>query len=222
MHSIAANVQTKQVGSHNQHSQIMGMGTMLDTKQMQTIQQKVQKIIDRKKRARQGALQDTSGPLIMSETQPDLGSCPNSGIQHLKKLQLVPENFSASKEGTQEMEQPSKSKCKNSLTIQPRFDFDMEQMMGNDCACANNVNKQLVKSGKYVKSNVNLVRQEVWLHTAVSKKYARRMSFDNIDFEQFVAGEPKIVHAMMVGGQELESAVGCLSVDNDCSLDVQS
>ena len=75
-----------------------------------------------------------------------------------------------------------------------------------DCACG----KSKVKSGKYAKSNTNLVRQEVWPHTAISKKYMRRSTFDNLDFEGFVAGETKIIYSMLMNSDQ--NGIGRLRV----------
>ena len=67
-----------------------------------------------------------------------------------------------------------------------------------------------VKSGKYARVNINLQRQEVWPHTTVSKKYAKRTTFDNLEFEQFMAGESKIIFNMLA--QENTEAMGRLRV----------
>lgn len=56
--------------------------------------------------------------------------------------------------------------------------------------------KEKVKSGKYVKENVALKKQEAWPHMGVLKKYARRVPFDQLDFERFVAGESRIILSM--------------------------
>ena len=76
----------------------------------------------------------------------------------------------------------------------------MTLLSGIDCGCVHKAISGPVKSRKFVKSNVNLQRQEVWPHTAISKKYAKRTTFDNLEFEAFVAGETKIIHAIVGAG----------------------
>ena len=62
--------------------------------------------------------------------------------------------------------------------------------------CCSNVETSKVKSGKYAKSHVNLKCQELWPHMHVLRKYTKRVSFDNLDFESFVAGETRIIYTM--------------------------
>ena len=40
-----------------------------------------------------------------------------------------------------------------------------------------------VKSGKYARSNINIKIQEQWPHLNVLRKYTRRTSFEQLDFE---------------------------------------
>ena len=53
-----------------------------------------------------------------------------------------------------------------------------------------------VKSGKYVKSNINLKIQEQWPHINVIRKYTKRTTFEAMDYEVFVAGETRIILGM--------------------------
>ena len=139
----------------------------------------------------------------------NLTTCPNTGVQHLWKLELVPENFGrnmmqqeAGEDITTSAKQGDKGKSFNPLLVQTKFDYDSDLNRNKECGCSNvniqSVPRMQIKSGKFVKSNVNIVRQEVWPHTAVSKKYTKRTSFDNLDFEAFTAGEAKIIHSMMI------------------------
>ena len=68
---------------------------------------------------------------------------------------------------------------------------------------ANQNTNTKIKSGKFAKSHTDLVRQELWPHTAVSKKYMKRTSFDTLEFEGFVAGETKVVYNMLMKGENL-------------------
>ena len=72
-------------------------------------------------------------------------------------------------------------------------------------------NLKNTKSGNYVKSSANIVRQEVWPHTVVSKKYAKRTGFDNMEFNAFVARESKIIHTML-GNGDFNATTGRLRV----------
>ena len=58
------------------------------------------------------------------------------------------------------------------------------------------VDKQKIKSGKYAKSNINLVKENTWPHVGILKKYTKRTSFEQLDFESFVAGKTKIILSM--------------------------
>ena len=49
--------------------------------------------------------------------------------------------------------------------------------------------KQKIKSGKFAKHNINLVREEAWPHVNVLKKYTKQVAFDQLEFDVFVAGE---------------------------------
>ena len=53
--------------------------------------------------------------------------------------------------------------------------------------------KNKIKSGIFAKSNVNLVREEALPHLRVLKTYAKRTTFDQLDFENFVAGKSRII-----------------------------
>ena len=74
-----------------------------------------------------------------------------------------------------------------------------------ECGC----NRSQVKSGKFVKTSLAIQRQEMWPHTTVSKKYAKRSTFDNLEFDAFVAGETKIIGNLLASG---EPAVGRIKV----------
>ena len=53
--------------------------------------------------------------------------------------------------------------------------------------------KHKLKSGKFAKTNIDIKKQEQWPHLNVLRKYAKKCTFDNIDFELFVAGETQII-----------------------------
>lgn len=70
--------------------------------------------------------------------------------------------------------------------------------------------KHKIKSGKFAKSHVELVREESWPHLNVLRQYSKRTSFDNMEFDSFVAGETRIIASMM--HREEERACGRLKV----------
>lgn len=57
--------------------------------------------------------------------------------------------------------------------------------------------KTKIKSGKWAKSHKDLVREETWPHVAVLRQYAKRSTFDQMDFETFVAGETRVIMSLM-------------------------
>ena len=82
---------------------------------------------------------------------------------------------------------------------EPDFAYENQTMSkeNNDCGCGGKI---MVKSGRHAKCNVNLQRQEVWPHTAISKNYVRRITFDSIEFDAFTATETKIIHSILKKG----------------------
>ena len=134
-------------------------------------------------------------------------TAPLTGWQHLHQLNI------ATQEAMQAAGQPTSSVSEaytgktaiptNPLRVDTSFPFDSIKSDGGQAvkpqeisimACSKDTK---VKSGKFAKSHVELIRQEVWPHTAVSKKYVKRGTFDNLDFDAFVAGEAKIVYSML-------------------------
>ena len=145
-----------------------------------------------------------------------------TGIAHLKKLELVPKQFGKRTEDLRlqdnTMQQArgntgrklsfNNSSSRNLQLGEEEEDggLDDGDQLGPDCNCV----KVKVKSGKFAKSNANLIRQEIWPHTAVSRKYMKRTTFDNIEFDAFVAGETRIIHSMLVRGDR--GGIGRLKV----------
>ena len=76
------------------------------------------------------------------------------------------------------------------------------------CTTCDKDNDKGKKSGKFVKSNVKLKKQEQWPHTCIIRKYLKRPTFENLDFEGFVAGESHIIDTM----ENKEEAAGRLRV----------
>ena len=53
--------------------------------------------------------------------------------------------------------------------------------------------KTKLKLGKFVKTNIDIKKQEQWLHVNVLRKYMHKCSFDNMEFEMFIAGETRVI-----------------------------
>ena len=68
--------------------------------------------------------------------------------------------------------------------------------------------KNKLKLGKYVKTNLSIQRREQWLHINIMRKYTKRTSFDQMEFEAFVAGETRIIYNM----EKIEEAWGRLKL----------
>ena len=77
-----------------------------------------------------------------------------------------------------------------------------------DLVCQGCGEKSKVKSSKYVKSNISIKKQEQWPHMNVMRKYVKRGTFDQMDFETFVAGETHVIFNM----QDQVEAMGRLRV----------
>ena len=67
----------------------------------------------------------------------------------------------------------------------------------NNCSSCSGGEKTNIKSGKYVKTNINIKVQEQWPHMNILRKYCKRSTFDQLDFEAFVAGETHIICGMV-------------------------
>ena len=94
------------------------------------------------------------------------------------------------------------------LHFDANFEFEMEPPQKQEEYACGGMHK--VKSGKFAKSNVNIVRQEQWPHMAVSKKYIKCTSFDTMEYEAFIAGESRIIYTMLNQGDS--NGVGRLRV----------
>ena len=50
-----------------------------------------------------------------------------------------------------------------------------------------------LKSRKFVKTNIDIKKQEQWPHVNMMQKYAQKTTFDSMDFDKFVAGETRVI-----------------------------
>ena len=135
-----------------------------------------------------------------------------TGVRHLKRLQLVPGGFGPRTQDQEDrnmsMQTRSKTGRRNPNCSEVRLGYNVglegeDQKVGQECGCGSKAN---VKSGKFAKTNINIVKQELWPHVAVLKKYLKRTSFDLLDYEGFVAGESRIIHTLLTQGNS--DAVG--------------
>lgn len=83
----------------------------------------------------------------------------------------------------------------DSSEIGKNFEFNDEQLN-----CCSKTEKEKLKSGKYVKSNLKKQWQEQWPHVNVLHKYVKWTTFEQMEFEAFVAGEARIIQNMEKNG----------------------
>ena len=69
-----------------------------------------------------------------------------------------------------------------------------------------NGDKSKLKSGKYAKTNINIKIQEQWPHMNTMRKYCKHTSFDQMEFDAFVAGETRVI----LGCEDDSIAQACL------------
>ena len=144
------------------------------------------------------------------------------GVKHLHKLGFIPAtaggNHGNTKEDmTEQDKQQHAGNGSNLLTSLPKFNYDdrdsSEGGIGgnyNNNMCGCTMTKTKLKSGKFTKTGCNIVRQEYWPHNAVSRCYMKRTSFDNMDFEAYVAGEVKIIYSILQ--RDVNEALGRMRV----------
>ena len=116
------------VSNHSKPTIAQQAMTTGDVNSLQAIQQRAQRMIEKKKRAWETPLELPEVQSVNRSTKPNLGSCPNSGVEHLKKLNLVPDQFAGDSDIQDTMEpQPegTNSKLKNPLLIQTKFNYDI-------------------------------------------------------------------------------------------------
>ena len=111
------------------------------------------------------------------------------GITQFKKLGLVPQDVPEAGETSKFSMPPDREELKKLHlgTEEPQLGGKQDFIPYNCELCQ--TEKPKVKSGKYVKSNINIKVQEQWPHLNVLREYVRRTTFDQLDFETFVAGE---------------------------------
>ena len=180
----------------------------IEEKEVQEVQQRAEAIIQRKKKERRERQE--------KKAIAQLATGPTTGVQHLHRLNLVPEDFGrrslhTDTETEEEMEWYTRRGQGKNSKLDEHF---VDNITGGSGECSNcqNISKIKVKSGKFARVSTNLQRQEEWPHNAVSKKYAKRATFDTLEYDAFVAGEVKIIQKMFK--QEDMEATGRLQVLN--------
>lgn len=129
---------------------------------------------------------------------------PTEGRQHLEKMGLMPSyGLEPSIKNL-----PPQTDQKINRNMEPWDQLSIKEEPGKDIEmkCSAEVEdgdrvqktgeKTKVKSGKFAKSHRELVREESWPHVNVLRQYAKRTSFDAMDYETFVAGESRIISSM--------------------------
>ena len=140
------------------------------------------------------------------------------GVEHLKRLQLIPDDFGDNMDQNRRDDNGNEGTGrKHPLDINTNFEFGSDILATsnkvniNGCVCGNGARPK-VKSGKFVKSHINIIWQEVRPHTAVSRNYAKWVGFDQLEFDAFVAGESKIIHSMLCNDDSQSQALGRVRV----------
>ena len=115
------------------------------------------------------------------------------GADRLKQLGILPPHIDVTT-GI-----PKQGRAPNQLEAR-KLQEDVHQTIqctGNDTIpiCCEHSQKAK-QSGKFAKTNVNIKYQENWPHVNVLKKYCKRSTFDNLEFEAFVAGETRVILQM--------------------------
>lgn len=135
---------------------------------------------------------------------------PETGIQHLKRIGMLP-GYGMDREpslgqlprqglvgeegeGPQEWDQLSQREEAGKMG-----GGEGTKAAPVDKPCTGDKEKVKVKSGKFAKSHVDLKREESWPHVNVMRQYVKRTTFEQMDFEAFVAGETRIINAMWNG-----------------------
>ena len=128
-----------------------------------------------------------------------LDTCPLTGISHLEKLRLLPRGAVA--------QLPPQDTTTNRQNLRSELEGEEEGKKNSQlalgttgcamvCGCVMGKDTDKKKSGKFAKFNKRLVREEDWPHVNVDVKYIKRVHFDNLDYETFIAGESRIIFRM--------------------------
>ena len=177
----------------------------MSKEQLTKLQKKAQQLILKKQQTIKACAE--RGRVKRSLTSdPEVPSALKKGIEHLKKLGLVPDNLPDIDEANDE--DILLQDIVNQATAGNKKHILNSSRTGNEneCTCS----KVGVKSGKYSKNNVNIVKQEQWPHNAVLRKYVKRTTFNSMKFDMFVAGETNIILHMFSNNEE--AAIGRLRV----------
>ena len=188
---------------------------------MKTRQDHLNKVL-RKVGARTAGAVEGAGGAIQGAAAAAPSTAPLGGIHHLRQLNLATESMMEGVESRTVEDVYAGKENINALSFKKPLNINTSFQMGipdNGAKIAakaeetgvvaggvinsnvQNVNTNAkIKSGKFAKSHTELVRQELWPHTAISKKYMKRTAFDSLEFEGFVAGESKIIYNMLAKG----------------------
>ena len=195
------------VSTHSDTGHVVIAGGGINASRLNELQKKAQKLIESKQRPRTKTTQERHMAVTPKKSGKTAATtASHTGISHLRNLGLLPDKAGKSVIEVTDlddldddedillqdiMDEPGK----NPLKINANFDFN--KTVADECGCTNGNGNVKVKSGKYAKSNIRIVRQEVWPHNAVSRKYVKRCAFDSMEFEMFVAGESKTIYGML-------------------------
>ena len=131
-----------------------------------------------------------------------------AGIDRLRALGIYPPSPA---EGVSVPKPPTQQELKKLRPQLPEGKLDNTDIGKGDLFCCEHSQNSKLKSGKFLKTNVNIKYQENWPHVNVLKKYCKRCTFDNLDFDAFVAGETRVI-LQMADSREAEGRLKFLSM----------
>lgn len=166
-----------------------------------------------------GGLKPDRQTVSKKEQKDNLLPAHASGVEHLRRMGMLPAYGVGSEVSMEKLPVQDKGRQKRDMCQEDIWDFGSRK---EEAGKKNDVQlegagggkvvdgKNKIKSGKWAKSHRDLVREETWPHAAVLRQYTKRTTFDQMEFEPFVAGETRIILAMMQKDQE--KAMGRLKV----------
>lgn len=145
-----------------------------------------------------------------------------TGIPHLERMGLMPAYGLSDRDlirqlpaqDTMSVRQPENRGFEpegwDQLSVKGDIGKPTHNNPGNGGAGDVKADKVKIKSGKFAKSHQELVREESWPHLSVLRQYARRTTFDQMEYDAFVAGETRIIGALFK--KDMGRAMGRLNV----------
>ena len=126
----------------------------------------------------------------------------SGGIRRLKDMGIMPQHLPDDQMRPPRQHGPPEPAELKKLIEATAGEYRGMSLQGkheNEHICVSCSENTKMKSGKYVKSNISIKRQEQWPHLNTLKKYCKRVQFDQMEFDAFIAGETRIIYNMQDG-----------------------